>query len=156
MTTNKKTYSILVANGVNLDLLGQREPGVYGSTSLKSLEDRLRADVPRFEQWFDCHLELTFFQTNHEGELLDKFSQKKWDGVVLNPGAWTHTSLALADRLRALQLRFVETHLSNVAARETFRHHSYCAPHAAGVVSGFGVNSYYAALFGLLNDLQAA
>ena len=135
-------WRILIASGVNLDLLGMREPHLYGSQTLADMEALLQSE-------FGEIAELNFFQTNAEAEYLAALSQG-WDGAVINPGAWTHTSLALADRLAGLKLPFVEVHLSNTAAREAIRHHSYTAPLAAGVVQGFGINSYALGLSGLL------
>lgn len=151
--TQKKTFEILIANGVNLDLLGSREPDVYGSANLIDLERGIRAKLPLLEKWFQVQLNLSFYQSNHEGAFLGELSRLPWDGVILNAGAWTHSSLALADRLKALRLPFVEVHISNLAKREAFRHHSYSAPHAQGVVYGFGLASYMTGLFGLLNQL---
>jgi 3-dehydroquinate dehydratase-2 len=145
-TTKKR---ILIAHGVNLDLLGKREPEIYGSTTLATLEDELRKINPALAKAFGLDMaDLTFFQSNHEGLFLEKISEG-WDGAVINPGAWTHTSLALADRLAALKLPFAEVHLSNLAKREPFRQHSYAAPHAVGVCFGFGSASYIAGLSGL-------
>lgn len=153
MSTNRN-LKILVANGVNLDLLGKREPEIYGQHTLADIEGRLRALSPVFAQSFQlANVSLHFFQSNHEGLFLEELS-KGWDGALINAGAWTHTSLALADRLAALGLIFVEVHLSNLSKREEFRHHSFAAPHAAGVVYGFGPESYVAALSGLYSTLQ--
>lgn len=146
---------VLVASGVNLDLLGRREPDVYGRETLADLEESLRRHAPALAKVAGVSdVTLTFFQTNDEAALFAKLSEG-WDGVLLNAGAWTHTSLALADRLKGLSLPFVEVHLSNLAAREEFRHKSHCAPHAVGVVYGFGMAGYQAALLGLLTKLQA-
>lgn len=136
---------ILVASGVNLDLLGRREPGIYGSATLHDLESIASRE-------FAARAELVFAQTNVESEYL-ALLDGAWDGAVINPGAWTHTSLALADRLAGLQLPFVEVHLSNTAARESFRHHSYTARLAVGIVQGFGINSYLLGIEGLLRYL---
>jgi 3-dehydroquinate dehydratase-2 len=147
----KKTLKkrIIIAHGVNLDLLGQREPEIYGTTSLASIEADLRRLNPGLAQVFAIEAaELSFYQSNHEGQFLDKLSEG-WDGAVINPGAWTHTSLALADRLAGLKLPFSEVHLSNIAKREAFRQHSYSAPHAVGVCFGFGAASYVCGLSGL-------
>lgn len=145
-----KKLRILVAQGVNLDLLGSREPEIYGADTLASIESQLRQLAPGLAQLAGVAApELHFFQTNHEGVFLDQLSQG-WDGALINAGAWTHSSLALADRLVGLRLPFVEVHLSNLARREPFRHHSYAAPHALGVCYGFGANSYLSALTGLL------
>jgi 3-dehydroquinate dehydratase-2 len=146
-TTTKKR--ILIAHGVNLDLLGQREPEIYGSTTLANVEDELRKINPALAKAFGLEAtDLTFYQSNHEGLFLEKISEG-WDGAVINPGAWTHTSLALADRLAGLKLPFAEVHLSNLAKREAFRQHSYSAPHAIGVCFGFGSASYVSGLSGL-------
>ena len=144
---------ILVAHGVNLDLLGTREPGIYGALTLTELNARLDAEAPSLAAIAGfTGVELVHFQSNVEAEFLAKL-EGPYDGAILNPGAWTHTSLALADRLRALSLPFVEVHLSNVAAREEIRHRSFAAPHARGVVFGFGYASYAAGLLGLLHAL---
>lgn len=142
---------ILIASGVNMDLLGQREPEVYGHSTLADVHDMCQATVRL--NGFAEHVELSFFQSNHEGLFLDKLSEG-WDGLLVNPGAWTHTSLALADRLAGLQLPFVEVHMSNVSARESIRHKSLTAPHAKGVVYGFGVKSYSIGLRALIEDLM--
>lgn len=152
--SSSSDLKILIANGVNLDLLGRREPHIYGKHTLADVEARLRAVSVTLAKTFQLPtVHLHFFQSNHEGLFLDELS-KGWDGALINAGAWTHTSLALADRLVALQLPFVEVHLSNLSKREEFRQHSYAAPHAAGVVYGFGVESYVAALSGLYATLQ--
>lgn len=148
-----KSYKILVANGVNLDLLGVRQPEIYGTSSLKDLEASLVLLQPQLESLFQVSLQLVMFQSNHEGEFLETLS-KTWDGILLNPGAWTHTSLALADRLAAVGTPFVEVHISNLATREDIRHISYSAPLAVGVSHGFGLESYHTGLFGLLRYLK--
>lgn len=142
--------NILIANGVNLDLLGRREPSVYGRHDLEFLEQTLRT----YEKEQAGRVSLSFYQSNEEAAFLGKLSEG-WDGIVLNPGAWTHTSLALADRLAGLSVPFVEVHISNLAPRESFRQHSYCAPYAWGIVSGFGLVGYRVALEGLLLKLEA-
>lgn len=144
------TRNILIANGVNLDLLGRREPTIYGKQDLESLEIGLR----QYEKEQAGRVSLSFFQSNEEAAFLVKLSEG-WDGIVLNPGAWTHTSLALADRLAGLAVPFVEVHISNLSSRESFRQHSYCAPYAWGIVSGFGFIGYRVALEGLLCKLEA-
>jgi 3-dehydroquinate dehydratase-2 len=140
---------ILIANGPNLDLLGRRPESLYGACTLLDVESKLSAT---WAQW-QTPGSLVFFQTNHEGELLDQLSAKPWSGMVLNPGAWTHTSLALADRIEALQLPFVEVHLSNLAKREPLRHHSFTASQAMGVIYGFGADSYVLGLRALMVKL---
>lgn len=150
----KKAETIGVANGVNLDLLGTRETAIYGSLTLREIEACLRADLESLQEKRKFKYRLEFFQTNDEAEFL-AFVSRPFAGLIMNPGAWTHTSLALADRLRATGTPFIETHLSNISAREPFRHHSYCAPHAAGVIYGLGLESYRAALYALLQKLSA-
>ena len=147
---------ILVANGVNLDLLGRRETSIYGSLSLNEVEDRLiEASVGIAKDAGIADVSLEFFQTNREYELLEKLSND-YDGILINAGAWTHTSLALADRLRGLEIPYVEVHLSNISNREDFRKHSYLAASAAGVVYGLGPDSYLSGLAGLLRFLKAS
>ena len=133
---------IAVVNGPNLRLLGQREPHVYGSTTLGEINDELSA-LAR-----ELGVELEFFQSNHEGEILDYLEESagRVQGVLINPAGLTHTSVSLRDGLAGVGLPTVEVHLSNPAAREDFRHLSFVAPVAVGTVAGFGKNSY---LFGL-------
>jgi 3-dehydroquinate dehydratase II len=136
---------------VNFDLLGQREPELYGTLSLSQLNAWIKKKALEYE----ClkNVDLNFFQSNSESCYLEKISNP-WDGIILNPGAWTHTSLALADRLKGLELPFVEVHMTNLYARESIRQVSYCKPHALGVVQGFGKYSYVAALLSLVNCIQ--
>jgi 3-dehydroquinate dehydratase-2 len=145
---------ILVAQGVNLDLLGKREPEIYGAATLSDIEAQLRADAPSLSLLAGVPVcELSFFQSNSEGEFLAHLSQG-FDGILINPGAWTHTSLALADRLKGLAVPYVEVHLSNIASRESIRHVSLTAPAAEGCVSGLGIGSYRVGLLGLLLALK--
>jgi 3-dehydroquinate dehydratase II len=145
---------ILVANGVNLDLLGRREPEIYGSETLTDINEAISWCAPEFARMLAISgVELEFFQSNDEGSFLNKLDGS-WDGILINPGAWSHTSLALGDRLAGLEIPYVEVHLSNLAKRESFRQHSYAAPHAKGVVFGFGLDSYRAGLWGLLAYLS--
>lgn len=150
----KARLTVLVAHGVNLDLLGQRETTHYGAQTLTEVNAAIEAWGKKLATAVGCELVLEFFQSNEEVAFLQQLSAKKWDGIIVNPGAWTHTSLALADRLKALSIPYVETHLSNIAARESFRHFSYSAPHAHGVVFGLGCESYLAALTGLVLKLS--
>ncbi|NRA64644.1 MAG: 3-dehydroquinate dehydratase [Pseudobacteriovorax sp.] len=150
--TNHKKLKILIANGVNLDILGSRQPEIYGFQQLKDLENGLSERRLELQKFFGCELEFEFFQSNHEGAFLDELS-KPWDGAVINPAAWTHTSLALADRLAGIDLKFVEVHISNISRREEIRQKSLTAKHAIGVVYGFGIPSYITGLFGLLESL---
>lgn len=149
-----RACKILVANGVNLDLLGQRESQHYGRFTLDELHKELNryraALAPLYPQ---LTISLDLFQSNDEAEFLAKLSEP-WDGALCNFAAWTHTSLAIADRLAALGRPYVELHISNTAAREPFRHKSFTAAKAAGVVFGFGIVSYHAALAGLLEALS--
>ena len=140
---------VAVIHGPNLRLLGKREPEVYGSDTLDDVDGALRALAS------ELGAEIETFQSNHEGELLDfiEDAAARVDGFVINPGADTHTSVALRDALTGVDRPFVECHLSNTSGRERFRRHSYLAPVASGVVYGFGVQSYLLALRGLLARL---
>ncbi len=136
---------IQIINGPNLNLLGVREPGIYGDSSFESYLPQLCAKFP--------DVEIEYFQSNCEGTLIDKLQEVgfTYDGVVLNAGAYTHTSIALHDCVRALQCPVVEVHISNVHQREAFRHHSYIASACVGVICGFGLKSYELAVEGLRN-----
>jgi 3-dehydroquinate dehydratase-2 len=136
---------IAVVHGPNLRLLGRREPEVYGTDTLDDVNAKLAALAE------ELGVDLETFQSNHEGELLDFIDEAsaRVDGFVVNPGAYTHTSIALRDGLTGVDRPFVEVHLSNTAGRERFRRHSYLSPVAAGVVYGFGVDSYLLGLRGL-------
>ena len=136
---------VLVLHGPNLNLLGTREPDVYGSTTLAEI-DKLLADKAKA----GGHA-LKAFQSNHEGELIDKLqSTSNYDGVLFNPGGFTHTSVAIRDAISSVSVPVVEVHLSNIYAREEFRHHSLISAVCAGVVSGFGVASYLLGLDALI------
>ena len=143
---------LLLLNGPNLNLLGQREPGLYGADTLEAIEQRLSAEAG------DLGVALSCFQSNHEGALVDRIHQARGqvDGILINAGAFTHTSVALRDALLGVAIPYVELHLSNVHAREAFRHHSYLADQALGVISGFGPASYSLALQGLVTKLRTA
>lgn len=140
---------ILVLNGPNLNLLGTREPGIYGAATL----DEIMADLATEAEADGA--EITARQSNHEGELVDALHDAaRWaDGVIINAGAYTHTSIALRDAIAAIDPPVVETHLSNVHAREGFRRRSHLAAVCVGVVAGFGSDSYRVALTGLLAHL---
>lgn len=128
---------ILVVNGPNLNLLGQREPGIYGTDSMETCLASLR------ERYADD--EIDYYQSNVEGFLIDRLQQTLTDGtqgVVLNAGAYTHTSIALHDAIRSVNFPVIEVHISNVHQREDFRHHSMISPACKGVICGFGLNSY--------------
>ncbi|MBI3143672.1 MAG: type II 3-dehydroquinate dehydratase [Pseudogulbenkiania sp.] len=143
---------ILVMNGPNLNLLGTREPAQYGSTTLADVEAMCKEAGERLGYEVEC------FQSNWEGALIDKiheagkaFNEGTLKGVVINPGALTHTSIALHDAIKGVgDLPVIEIHISNVHARESFRHHSYISPAAAGIVVGFGVTGYILAMEGLV------
>ncbi|WP_085308755.1 type II 3-dehydroquinate dehydratase [Planktotalea arctica] len=141
---------ILILNGPNLNLLGTRQPEVYGATTLQDIEIMCTAHAPSSA--------LAFLQSNHEGALIDAIHAAKGaqDGIILNAGAYTHTSVALHDALASIELPCVEVHLSNIHARESFRHHSYIAPVALGQIAGFGALGYLLALDALHAHLHAA
>ena len=141
---------LLVLNGPNLNLLGLREPGLYGSQTLEQIIADLLA---RSEE---LGVTLDTFQSNHEGALVDRIhaARGEADGILINAGAFTHTSVAIRDALLAVAIPFVELHLSNVHAREPFRHHSYLADKALAVIGGFGADSYRLALDGLVALLR--
>lgn len=132
--------TILIINGPNLNLLGKREPEVYGNKSFETYLEELKTLFPEFR--------LEYFQSNSEGEIIDKLHLAGFtaDGIILNAGAYTHTSLAIADAVRAIQTPIIEVHISNVFARESYRHHSYLSEAAKGCIIGFGLNSYKLAL----------
>lgn len=140
-------HSIHVLNGPNLNLLGTREPELYGRATLGDLEAVCRAACERHG------LALVFHQTNDEGELVGLLQAARGSlGVVLNAAAYTHTSVALADAIKAAGLNVVEVHLSNIFARESFRHHSYVSPVARGVICGLGIEGYRLAIEALASD----
>lgn len=134
---------ILIINGPNLNLLGVREPGIYGSSSFESYLPKLRERFP--------DVQLDYYQSNVEGFLIDKMQEAgfSYDGIVLNAGAYTHTSVALHDCIRSLKCPVIEVHISNVHTREEFRHHSFISPVCKGVICGFGLDSYRLAISAL-------
>ena len=141
---------LLLLNGPNLNLLGQREPGIYGSGTLASIEDGLRQEATAAGAVLEC------FQSNFEGALVERIHQAigASQGILINAGAFTHTSIALRDALLGVAIPYVELHLSNTHARESFRHRSVLADRAVGVISGFGAMSYSLALQGLIDHLR--
>ncbi len=136
---------ILIINGPNLNLLGKREPEVYGSTTFEDYFGELKSKF--------SSLDLEYFQSNVEGELIDKIHKVgfSYDGIVINAGAYTHTSVALRDAIAGIETPVIEVHISNTHQREEFRHHSYISPVCKGVILGFGLDSYRLALESFLN-----
>ena len=142
---------LLALHGPNLNLLGTREPGVYGSQTLDQVNAELESRAQALGATISC------FQSNHEGALVDRIHEGRGsvDGILINAGAYTHSSIALRDALLGVAIPFVELHLSNTHAREPFRHHSTLADKALGVICGFGPLSYTLALEGLVAHLRA-
>lgn len=145
MNATKQMKKILILNGPNLNLLGKREPGVYGNQSFEDYFETLKGIFPETE--------LHYFQSNHEGALIDKIHDAgfSFDGIVINAGGYTHTSIALADALSAVTTPAVEVHISNIHARESFRHHSYLTSRCKGIIAGLGLKGYELAVR-YLND----
>ncbi len=142
---------ILVLNGPNLNLLGTREPEIYGTVTLLDIEK----EILEYSKSFSG-VEIEFFQSNHEGEIVDKIQSAKelYNGIIINPAAYTHTSVAIADAIKAVNIPTVEIHLSNINAREDFRKKSITALSCIGQISGFGKNGYLAGLFCLVKYLE--
>lgn len=151
---------ILIINGPNLNLLGKREPGIYGSQTFEDYLTQLRAAYPQ--------VEINYFQSNLEGGIVDALHEAGFpgvidenrkgetspDGIILNAGAYTHTSVAIHDAIKAINVPVIEVHISNVHQREEFRHHSFISPAAAGIIIGFGMESYRLALESFVNRIQ--
>lgn len=160
----KQKMKILIINGPNLNLLGRREPGIYGAQTFEDYLLELRATFP--------DTEIAYYQSNHEGDIVDMIhvagygkdcnlagssaeelealEGQRFDGIVLNAGAYTHTSVAIHDAIRAIKIPVIEVHISNVHQREEFRHHSFISPAASGIIIGFGIDGYLMAIEGLL------
>lgn len=131
---------LLIINGPNLNLLGTRETDVYGTETFEAYFEKLKVQFPA--------IELSYYQSNIEGELISKIQEVgfSYSGIILNAGAYTHTSIGIADAIKAITTPVVEVHISNTFSRETFRHQSFISPHAKGVIIGFGLNSYQLAV----------
>lgn len=131
---------IIIINGPNLNLLGKREPEVYGNQTFEDYFNDLKAKFP--------HIELNYYQSNIEGELIDKIQEFgfSYDGIILNAGAYTHTSIGIGDAIKAVSTPVIEVHISNTFSRESFRHQSYISGNAKGVILGFGLKSYELAI----------
>lgn len=132
---------ILVVNGPNLNLLGTREPSIYGTQSMESTLSELETEFSQYE--------FQYFQSNSEGELIDRIQKEDFDALIMNPGAFTHYSYALADCLKNCQKTKIEVHISNIYTREEFRHKSVTAPYVKGLISGFGMQGYRLAVLSL-------
>ncbi len=141
---------ILIINGVNMNMLGLRETEKYGTMTLKDLEKELYAFS------FEIGIDIETYQSNFEGEIVEKIHQAKdnFNGIVINAGAYTHTSIAIRDAISAVNLPTVEIHMTNIYKREEFRHHSYIAPVCIGQISGFGINSYKLGLKAVVDYLN--
>lgn len=141
---------ILILNGPNLNLLGTREPEKYGNQTLSDVENFVKEEASKL------NVEVDFYQSNIEGELVDKIQEAKgnYDGIVMNPAAYTHTSVAIRDALLAVQVPTIEVHISNIHTREEFRKTSLTAPACIGQLTGFGINSYKLGLIALVDYLN--
>jgi 3-dehydroquinate dehydratase II len=150
--SDRMAKTIYVLNGPNLNLLGRREPKIYGRATLKDVEVLCRKTAAEHK------LAVEFRQSNHEGQLVDWIQEaeaKKAAGIVLNPGGYTHTSVAIHDAIKAVSVPVIEVHVSNIHARESFRHHSYVSPVAKAMICGFGVIGYALAITGLAGTIGA-
>lgn len=132
---------ILIINGPNLNLIGQRQPQIYGEISFEDFLEKLRIQFPE--------ILLDFIQTNHEGDIIDSIQQSTHSGIVINAGGFTHTSVAIRDAISSLDKRVIEVHISNISARESFRHESLLSPVCQGVIFGFGLKGYRLAILAL-------
>ena len=143
---------ILVINGPNMNLLGLREPEIYGKTTLEDINNELT----EFSKTLDDNLELSFYQSNHEGDIVDIIQKAKdeYVGIIINPAGYTHTSIAIADAVKGINIPTVEVHLSNINSREDFRKNSFIAPNCLGQITGFKKEGYKLALIGLYNYLK--
>ena len=143
--------NILVINGPNLNQLGKREPPIYGNMTLNDINDKIKVEFSK-----NNNINFEFYQNNVEGEIINKLHSSigKFNGIVINAGAYTHTSLAIADAIKAIQIPTIEVHLSNIYSREEIRHKSFLSPCCIGQISGFGFYSYILAVQALINYLK--
>ncbi len=143
--------NILIINGPNLNLLGKREPHIYGNMTLNDINDKIKVEFSK-----NNNINFEFYQNNVEGEIINKLHSSigKFNGIVINAGAYTHTSLAIADAIKAIQIPTIEVHLSNIYSREEIRHKSFLSPCCIGQISGFGFYSYILAVQALINYLK--
>ena len=143
--------NILIINGPNLNLLGMREPHIYGNMTLNDINDKIKVEFSK-----NNNINFEFYQNNIEGEIINKLHSSigKFNGIVINAGAYTHTSLAIADAIKAIQIPTIEVHLSNIYSREEIRHKSFLSPCCIGQISGFGFYSYILAVQALINYLK--
>lgn len=148
--STKNKVSILVVHGPNLNLLGKREKSIYGKTSLTEINGEIQAAAQAEK------IKVEFFQSNHEGEIVTKLQEADdlYAGILINPAAFTHTSVAIRDAIASISIPVVEVHLSNIHAREAFRKESFVSPVAAGVIFGFGKESYLLGVYGLISLLK--
>ncbi len=148
---NALLKKILVIQGPNLNLLGEREKGIYGSLSMEEVHLRM------MDEALGLKADLTFFQSNHEGKIIDRIHECRFDGtqgIIINAGGLTHTSVSLADALASVRVPYIEIHVSNIFAREPFRHHSYLSAKAAGVIAGCGTDGYSLALIAICRVIE--
>jgi 3-dehydroquinate dehydratase-2 len=144
-------YKALILNGPNLNKLGTREPEIYGNETLSDLENRLNSLLDK------SIVKLSFFQSNHEGDIIDKIGSlgdENFDGLIMNPASFTHTSIAIADSLSAIDIPYIEVHISNIYKREEFRKINFTASKSLGVITGFGFYGYQMALMALIDKLD--
>lgn len=145
-----KMKTIGIINGPNLDRLGKRDPGIYGTQTLADLQKLLEIEAAK------QHAKLFFFQSNHEGEIIDKineWAEMKFDGAIINPAAYSHTSIGIRDAISGSNIPFIEVHISNIYQREQFRHHSFTAGACKGAIAGLGFSGYLLALEFLIKEL---
>ncbi len=140
---------ILVIHGPNINLLGTREPGIYGNLTLEEVDNKIKAFAS------DCDIEVSIYQSNHEGDIIDAIQKKKdYNGLVINPAAYTHTSVAIYDAIIACKIPAVEVHISNIHGRESFRKNSLIAPSCVGQISGFGYYSYILGIHAIIDHIK--